>query len=451
MKDEKLEHILEQTRDENIKLLRELYIDLDNIIRGHEAFVDESRLISELKSGMTLAEIMQSGFTLFDTVTPGTIFTSYGEVRLIPDLTTFKILPYAKNTAQVIGDLYRSDMKPFETDPRLKFKEMLANIPYKIIVGIEPELYFFKKDDLPELVPMDNHLCFATTGMNIAEDIVLDVLKISEDMGIPLYHYYPEYGKGQHEFSLRPIDALYAADALIYFREVIRNVASKYNLSASFMPKPASNLPGSGLHIHLSLWEDNSNIFYDESDKYYLSDTAYHFIGGILDHLDSLIAFTAASVNSYKRLIPHNWASAYKCWGPLNREAAIRVPLPIKGETEKSMNLELKFIDITGQPYLALGSIIAAGIDGIKRKLDSGEPCLEDPGDLTDKTRCEKGWTRYPETLIDAIRKLEKDKFFRNVWGNLLVDEYIKIKKYHWAQYYSFVTKWERDHFLEVY
>jgi glutamine synthetase len=451
MNEEKLDSIINEALEKNVKLLRLLYIDLDNVIRGHEAVVDSDKLRDELLDGMAYVGIMQSGFTLFDNVTPGTIYGPQGEVRLIPDLSTFRVLPYAKNTAQVIGDFMTPDLKPFEVDPRPLLKKYLSNVEYDVYVGIEPELYFFKKESLPNLEPMDKHLCFATSGMNAAEDIVLEIIRYAEMMDLPLYHYYPEYGKGQHEFSLRPLKALEAADAVIMFRELVRAVANKYGLIASFMPKPSNDLPGSGFHVHVSLWKDGVNLFYDEKDTYLLSDLAYHFIGGLLKHLDSLIAITAASVNSYKRLLPHNWASAFKCWGPQNREAAIRIPLPSKDHPEKSIHLEIKFVDATAQPYLMIGSIIAAGLDGVRNKIDPSEPCLEDPAELSDVERRKRGWDRYPEFLIDAIRNLEKDRFFRDVWGDTLIDEYVRIKKYHWYLYHNTVTQLERKYYLEAY
>ncbi len=446
-----LNEILSMAREAGVNKLRLLYIDLDNVIRGHEAIVDAEKLEDELLSGMTYAAIMQSGFTLFDTVTPGTKFGAQGEVRLVPDLDTFRILPYSRNTAQVIGDFYTPDMKPFEVDPRPLLKKMLEEIDYEIWIGVEPELYFFKADTLPKLEPLDRHLCFSTLGMNMAEYVVNEIMSYAKEMGIDLHHYYPEYGKGQHEFSLKPYHPVKAGDALIMFRELVRAVSRKYNLIASFMPKPATNIPGSGMHIHISLWKDGVNVFYDEKDKYLLSDTAYYFIGGLLHHLEPLMAITAASVNSYKRLIPHNWASAFKCWGPQNREAAVRIPLPDNRNPSKSFNLELKFVDATAQPYLMIGSIIAAGLDGIRRKLDPSEPCLEDPFTYSEDERKAKGWTRYPEFLIDAVRALENDQFFRKVWGDVLIDEYIKIKKYHWYLYHSEVTEFERRYLLEAY
>ncbi len=446
-----IEEVINIAKEAGVNRLRLLYIDLDNVIRGHEAVVDADKLKEELMSGMAYVALMQSGFSLFDMVSPETKFGPQGEVRLIPDVDTFRILPYNRRVAQVIGDFYTPDMEPFEVDPRPLLKEMLSKIEYEVWIGIEPELYFFRADALPNLEPLDRHLCFSTLGMQLAEDVVSEIIKYAGDMGIKLHHYYPEYGKGQHEFSLKPYEPVRAGDALIMFREIVRAVSRKYNLIGSFMPKPATNIPGSGMHIHISLWRNGVNVLYDERDQYNLSDLGYYFIGGLLNHLEPLMAITAATVNSYKRLIPHSWASAYKCWGPQNREAAIRIPLPDKLEPEKSFNLELKFVDATAQPYLMIGSIIAAGLDGIKRKLDPGEPCLDDPSKYSEEERKAKGWTRYPEFFIDAVRALENDRFFRSVWGDTLIDEYVKLKKYHWYLYHREVTEFERKYLLEAY
>ena len=174
-------------------------------------------------------------------------------------------------------------------------------------------------------------------------------------------------------------------------------------------------------------------------------------MGGILKHIRALLAFTAPTVNSYKRLLPRRWASAYACWGPGNREAAIRVPLSPMGKKKEFMHLELKFADPTINPYLAIGSIIAAGLDGIRKKIHPGDPCLVDPALLSDEEREKHGWIRYPENLLDALRELDKDPLFKEVWGSTLIEEYIKLKMHQWYSYYYHVSDWEREKLLDVF
>lgn len=434
--------------ERGIKFIRYLYIDLDSVIRGR---VSTARNIdADLVGGLTLAMIMQSGFSIVDLVPTGTIYGPRGEVALIPDISTFKVLPYVESTAAMIVEQYAGD-KPHEVDPRPRLREYLKNLKYGFRVGIESEFYILRKSSRGEIQPYDSHRCFSTEGMNSVHSILSEIVGALEQQGIYVDHYYPEYGASQHELSLKPESPVRAADNFIYFRETLRGVLGRHNLYASFMPKPSEDLPGSGLHIHISMWSDGVNLFYDERDRHLLSSEAYHFIGGVLKHLREIIAFTASSVNSYKRLKPNSWASAYACYGPENREAAVRIAKPAKGRESQSVRLEIKFADATSNPYLAIGSIIAAGIDGIVRKIDPGEPCLDNPSGYSERDRLEKGWYRYPETLLDAIRELDRSSLMREVWGDTLVSEYVKLKKFQWDQYYYRVSDWERSVFLDAY
>jgi len=440
--------VVEGLKKKGIKYVRTLYIDLDSIIRGRVSPIEAFE--EDVKHGLTLAEVMQSAFTLTDVLVPTSIYDPVGEVRLFPDINTVRITIWAPGHAMAIGEQYRADGRPFEVDPRPKLKEILSKTKYNILVGYEPEFYLFKRVG-EKLETFDKHLCFATTGMNAFAEFLSKLEEALNAMGIEIAHYYPEYGPSQHEISLKPYDPLTASDALIMTREAVRGIAQSMNLVASFMPKPSETLPGSGLHIHISLWRDGVNIFYSDTDKYYLSDEAYWFVGGVLKHIDALLAFTAPTVNSYKRLLPRRWASAYACWGPENREAAIRVPLPPKGKEAEALNLEIKFADNTLQPYLAIGSIIAAGLKGIEQKIEPTEPCLVDPAVLSDEEREKRGWRRYPENLLDSLRALQRDSFFREVWGDTLVNEYVKLKMHQWYSYHNHVSDWEREKLLEIF
>jgi glutamine synthetase len=437
-----------KVEENKIKYIRYLYVDLDNVIRGRVSKAENLEV--DLVGGITLAQIMQSGFSIMDLVSPETIYGPVGEVKLIPDVNTFVILPYADYTAAMLVDQYIDD-KPHPVDPRLKLKDYLAKSEYKFKIGFEPEFYILKKSQSNEIVFYDYHLCFSSSGMNYVHELLKEITNALEQQGIGVEHYYPEYGSSQHELSIKPYDAIESADKLIYFRETLRGVLRKYDLYASFMPKPSHTIPGTGLHVHISVWKNGQNIFYSEKDKYNLSEEAYYFIGGILKHLKEIIGMTAASVNSYKRLRPNSWASAFACWGLENREAAIRVPKAVKGREKDTMRLELKFVDCTSNPYLAIGSIIAAGIDGIKNKIEPTEPCLDNPTKYSAEIRESKGWYRYPENLLDAIREVQRSNLLREFWGDTLISEYVKLKLFQWEQYYNYVTDWERKIFLSVY
>lgn len=434
--------------EKGVKLVRYFYVDLDNVVRGRVSTLES--LEGDLDGGLTLAMIMQSGFGVTDLVSPETVYGPRGEVTLRPDPESLVVLPYAESAAAMIVDQY-VDGRPHEVDPRPKLRDLSSKSRYSFMVGMEPEFYVLKKSGRGSIDMFEQHLCFSTHGMQSFHGILLEVLEALRVQGIGVEHYYPEYGSGQHELPLSPYGPVKACDNLVYFRETLRGVLGKHGLYASFMPKPSENLPGSGLHIHLSVWRDGVNLLYSEGDRYMLSEEGYHFIGGILKHLDEIIAATAASVNSYKRLKPNAWSSAYACWGPENREAAIRIPKPPKGREEKALRLELKFVDATSNPYLAVGSIIAAGLDGLERKIEPGEPCLGNPASLSEEEREKRGWRRYPENLLDAIRAFRGSGLMRKTWGDVLVDEYYRLKKFQWDLYHASVSEWERRVFLEAF
>ena len=241
----------------------------------------------------------------------------------------------------------------------------------------------------------------------------MELVAAMEEQGLEVEHYYPELGHGQHELSIRHADALRAADNHVLYRETVRGVAFRHGLWASLAPKPIPDQAGNGTHLHASLIELGSedspggrNAFADPTDRNGLSQVGYHFIGGLLAHLPALVALTCASVNSYRRLAPQMWASAFTCYGMDNREAAIRICSPLRGDPGSSVNLELKPSDSSANPYLALGAFIYAGLDGIRGKLDPGEAVNVDPATLTDAERAASNTHRLPASLNAALDAL---------------------------------------------
>jgi glutamine synthetase len=226
---------------------------------------------------------------------------------------------------------------------------------------------------------------------------------------------------------------LEAADRQIAVRETVRAVALQHGLIASFAPKPFPDYAGSGCHVHMSLWNGNRNAMYDRSDPLGLSRQGRAFVAGVLQHLPALVALTCPSVNSYSRLAPNSWSSAYTCWGPDNREAAVRVASPFRGRIEASTNVEIKAVDGSANPYLALGAIVAAGLDGMRRGLDPGEPVLTNPHDMTDAEREARGIRRYPTTLADALVELEQDQVLLDALGAERAHEFIGVRRAEWT------------------
>jgi glutamine synthetase len=229
-------------------------------------------------------------------------------------------------------------------------------------------------------------------------------------------------------------DALRAADNQITLRDTARGVAMKQGLVASFAPKPFSDQAGNGCHIHFSAWDGNgeTNLFFDKGDRYKLSRTGYQFIAGVLHHLPGLVAMTAPSVNSYRRLQPHFWSSAFTCFGPDNREAAVRIASGFWGEEMKTVNLELKPSDSSHNPYIALGGLIAAGLDGVEKEMKAPDPVLVDPGDMNESERSRRGIERLPTSLKEATDALERDEVLMTAMGDVLSREYLLIKSADW-------------------
>jgi glutamine synthetase len=211
-------------------------------------------------------------------------------------------------------------------------------------------------------------------------------------------------------------------------------VASQHGLLATFAPKPFADQAGSGCHVHMSLWNGDQNMLYDASGQFGLSSLGRSYVAGILEHLPALLALTCPSVNSYMRLAPNAWSSAFTCWGPDNREAAVRVPSPFRGRVEASTNIEIKAVDGSANPYLALGAIVAAGVDGIERGLDPGEPLSSNPADLDDAEREARGIRRYPASLAETVSALEQDQVLLDALGANRAREFMAVRRAEWAE-----------------
>jgi glutamine synthetase len=270
--------------------------------------------------------------------------------------------------------------------------------------------------------------------------LVDDLITTFEAMGMPVDLYYPEYGHGQHELTIRHAEALAAADNQVFYRDAVRGVARNHGLYASLAAKPFPDQPGNGCHIHCSLWDSDGkhNLFWNEHDRYHFSDLGYHFVAGILAHLPALVALTAPTFNSYRRLKPHLWASAFTVWGPDNREAAVRIASPFWNRSADSMNFELKACDPSNNPYLALGAMIVSGLDGITRRLDPGEPMLTDPGDFDDAELQRRGIQRLPDSLNKALDNLERDELLMDALGPTLAGSYLAVKR---SEYQAFAAE----------
>lgn len=430
----KAQHVVQRAQAANLRLMRFLYCDNGGIIRGKATHV--TKLASRMQEGIGQTLAMQA-FTGVETLAPVEGMGPIGEFRLIPDPETFVVLPYAPNSGSMFCDMIRTDGIPWEACPRTFLKRMvsaLAREGLRAEGAVEHEFYL-AREEMGHYMPADQSLCYSSIGLDEEAEVVDEILAALESQGLSIELFHTELGPAQQELSIRHADVLRAADNVCLVRETVRGVARSFGLYATFAPKPFLDQAGSGAHIHLSLWgsegsgKTSTNLFYDPEQRGGLSQLGKYFIGGVLHHIRGLVAISCASPNSYRRLLPHYWSSAYGVYGFDNREAAIRVPSLFSGREGDSLNLELKCSDHSGNPYLAFGALLAAGLDGIKKQLDPGEAQEIDPGNYSDEERERRGIRRLPTTLDEALDELERDQVLTGAMGPLLASSYIAVKR----------------------
>ncbi|HAG82217.1 MAG TPA: glutamine synthetase [Cyanobacteria bacterium UBA12227] len=431
-----------------IRFVRILWCDNANIIRGKA--VHRGSLLEYLNHGVGICAAQQAIPVMYDAPVPGSGLGPVGEVRLIPDWSTFTPLPYAPNHARVMGDMVLGG-SPWGLCPRNFLKMMITqakNEGLDVIAAFENEFYLLRQT--PDgIVPADDTVFASTLSMDIHQNVIDEMAEALVQQGMLVEQYYPESGPGQQELSILYKDALGAADQQIAFRETVRAIARQHDLIASFLPKIFADKAGSGCHLHLSLWHDGENLISDPEIDGNLSGIARRFIAGILHHLPALMALTVPSTNSYRRIIPHAWSGAFCCWGIDNREAAVRVPT--HPESPSSTHFELKTVDATANPYLALGAVIAAGLDGIRSCLELGVPVAVDPGSLSASERHANGIERLPSNLGESIEQLSNDPVLLNALGSDLAHVYLAVRKAEWEGMKGFELEEEVKLLLERY
>ena len=445
--------VVRKAKDAGVHLVSFFWCDNGGIIRGKSTHI--SGLETRLSSGIGVTTAMQAmgdmdQLQVVDGMGPA------GEFRLIPDPDTFTILPYAPKRALMLSDLIATSRQPWEACPRDFLKRMLAKaetMGLTFQVAMEPEWYLTRQEG-DSFVPCDESLDNSSVGMTFAQDVVDDVIEALEAQQIGIEQYHTEVGHGQHELSIRHAPALRAADNHLIYRETVRNVAYQHGLFASFAPKPFPDQAGNGCHIHISAWglDEEENLFFDADGEQSLSELAYYFIGGIMDHLPGLVALTCPSMNSYRRLSPGSWSTAFTCYGPDNREAALRIPSTFWGAEMASTNLEFRPADSSSNPYIALGGLIAAGLDGVARELQprpeqnvDSDPTLLDPEELV-----RRGIRRLPSSLLEATNALEEDSVLIEAMGPALSRSYLAIRRADWNIFSQQDAEFEiRNHFYK--
>jgi glutamine synthetase len=381
------------------------------------------------------------------------------DMRLVPDLDTYAVLPWSpidSRRARIFCDIYLPGGSPFMGDPRGILKKMLNGIKslgWKFNVGPEPEFFLFKRNGPTSIhpVPHDVGGYFDFSATDEAVRVRTQLMAALGTMGLVVEMGHHEVALGQHEIDFEYADALKAADNILTLKYTVKAIAAQHDLVASFMPKPIFGINGSGMHCHQSMFDEHgNNLFFDAEDQYNLSDLAYGFIAGQLEHARAISAVVAPTVNSYKRLVPGYEAPVYVGWAQINRSALIRTPLYAPGR-EKSIRAELRCPDPSANPYLALAAMLAAALDGIEKKMEAPDPLNEiNVYHLTKEERLEKNIAELPGSLAEALAVLDNCDVIKDALGPVIYESFKRAKWAEVEEYRTRVTDWEVARYLET-
>lgn len=383
--------------------------------------------------------------------------TKESDMYLKPDISTYAILPGAdgsRKTARFMCDVYTPDGNLFSSDPRAVLKKIIAEareMGYEFNVGPEVEFYLFKRSaDGSFVTPeFDTGSYFDSSAKDIGSDIRKEIMVALKVFGIDSERAHHEVGVGQHEVGFRYGDALTTADNIIVLKKIIKSIAHRRGLIASFMPKPLFEKPGNGMHIHCSLFSDDGTpAFYDEHDPDKLSPLAKNFIAGLLVHIKGMCALTNPTINSYKRLVSGYEAPVYICWGSKNRSALVRIPHFTKGR-ESSIRAELRCPDPSASPYLLFAAILKAGLDGIKNRVELAPEMEDSVYEKTGRELLDMGIEILPQTLEEAVRLFRESDLMRDLLGDELSTKYANAKEKEVQEFKSAVTDWEIERYID--
>lgn len=436
--------IRQMAKDENVRFLRLMFTDLFGIIKNVEVPISQLDKLLDNK-------LMFDGSSI-----DGFVRIEESDMYLYPDLSTWMVFPWGSEhgkVARIICEVYSNDRKPFVGDPRNNLIRVLQEMKdagfTDFNIGPEPEFFLLKLDEngKPTTNLNDKGSYFDLAPVDLGENCRRDIVLELENMGFDVEASHHEVAPGQHEIDFKYADALTAADNIQTFKLVVKTVARKYNLHATFMPKPMDGVNGSGMHLNMSLFNKEGNAFYDEKGDLQLSQNAYWFLGGLLKHARSYTAVCNPIVNSYKRLVPGYEAPVYVAWSGSNRSPLIRVPSS-KG---LSTRFEVRSVDPAANPYLAIASVLEAGLDGIRNKIEPEDSVDRNIYRMNIQERNEEHITDLPSTLHNALKEFHNDDVMRKALGDHIFQSFLEAKKLEWASYRQEVTQWERDQYLEMF
>ncbi len=374
------------------------------------------------------------------------------DMYLYPDLDTFETFPWRPQqgkVARLICDVYKADGTPFEGDPRYVLRRVLqeaADMGYQFDVGPECEFFLFHTDDngMPTTISHEKASYFDISPLDLGENARRDMVLTLEDMGFEIEASHHEVAPAQHEIDFKYGPALGTADNIMTFKLVVKSMAKRHGLFASFMPKPLYGVNGSGMHTNMSLTKDGKNIFNDPDGENGLSKEAYYFIAGIMKHVKGMTAIANPLVNSYKRLVPGHEAPVYIAWSATNRSPLIRIPASRGAGTR----VELRSPDPAANPYLLLALCLAAGLDGIKNQMEPPKAVNGNIFELSEREMKRSKIESIPANLHQAIVAMKADPFIKEVLGDHVFNKYVEAKEAEWDQYRKQVTQWEIDEYL---
>lgn len=434
--------VLKLVKEKDVKFIRLWFTDILGQVKSFA--ITDNELKGALENGM--------GFD-------GSSITGYQSIEesdmiAVPDAATFRILPWRpqeKKVARMICDILTPDRVPYEGDPRYVLKRALKRMQKMgfdhYYIGPELEYFYFKDDQLTEVLDKGGY--FDLTTLDVASDLRRDTIIALEAMGITIEYSHHEVGPSQHEIDMRYTDALEMADRVITYRVVVKEIAQKHGVYATFMPKPLFGENGSGMHTHQSLFKGDRNAFFSKQEKQHLSDDAKKFIAGQLKHAREMSSVFAQWVNSYKRLVPGYEAPVYIAWSESNRSALIRVPRYHPGK-EQATRAELRCPDPACNPYLTFATILHAGLEGIEKKYPLDKPMDKNLYHLSDEERKKMGIKSLPSSLGEAVDITAGSKLVRKALGEHVFTRFVELKKKEWEDYRIQLTKYELDKLLPI-
>ena len=434
--------ILRLVKKKKVGFIRLWFTDVLGFLKSFDMPVEE--LAGALKDGMGFDGSSIEGFSRIEE----------SDMIAMPDPSTFTLLPWRpkeKAVGRMICDVLQPSKEPYEGDPRYILKKALErakNMGFDhFYLGPELEYFYFKNDSSTEILDKGGY--FDLTTLDVASDLRRDTIFSLESMGIQIEYSHHEVAPSQHEIDMRYADALKMADDVISYRVAVKEIARKYGVYATFMPKPIFGQNGSGMHTHQSLFKGNENAFFDANDKHNLSDTAKKYIAGLLAHGKEICSIFAQWTNSYKRLVPGYEAPVYLAWSQRNRSALIRVPYYHPGK-EKATRAEFRSPDPSCNPYLTFAAMLHAGLEGIEKGYELADPIDKNLYHLTDAERRSMGIESLPDSLGGAIAATAESELVKKALGEHIFPRYIELKKKEWEDYRIQVTKYELDKLLPI-